>query len=336
MANITFGFGSRVNDSIFGISQAPIKAIIEKRAESFEQQSILPHVFNIGNTNKPMDKLTSMTAMDEFDPVGENGPYPLTGMQESYSKIIEQMTWKNSFTITQEAVEDSVAIDLRKKPAKFTAAYYRTRERFGARFFGEAVKGSDSFVLNGKVFNCQTADGKDLFATDHPSKVSGAAQSNLFADAFSADALAAAEAAMQGFKGDNDEILAVSPNTILIPNLYALKKTVFAAIGADKDPDTANNGYNFQFGRWRVIVWAYLNEFITAGTAPWILLDSKYNEEYDGAVWLDRIPLAVKSDIDPGTDANVWRGRARFNAGFNDWRFAAVGGVTGGTQLISG
>ena len=82
-----------------------------------------------------------------------------------------------------------------------------------------------------------------------------------------------------------------------------------------------------------MICWPYLNQFITAGTAPWVLLDSKYNQEYGGAVWNDRIPLAVRSTIDENTDANVWRGRSRFNATFHDWRFAAIGGVSTGEEL---
>ena len=82
-----------------------------------------------------------------------------------------------------------------------------------------------------------------------------------------------------------------------------------------------------------MIVWSYLNQFLTAGSAAWILLDSRYNQTYGGAVWNDRVNLTVKSDIDKATDANVWRGRARFNATFNDWRFACVGGITGGTDL---
>ena len=41
MANITFSEGSGVNDSIFGKSQAPLRMLIEKRAESFEENSIL-------------------------------------------------------------------------------------------------------------------------------------------------------------------------------------------------------------------------------------------------------------------------------------------------------
>lgn len=126
---------------------------------------------------------------------------------------------------------------------------------------------------------------------------------------------------MQNFRGDNNEILDVAPDTIVIPNQYELKKAVFATIGADKDPNTANNGFNYQYGRWNVIVWPYLNQYLAAGAAPWMLLDSRYNEDYGGAVWLDRTPLEVRSRVDEGNDANVWQGYARFIAGFNDWRF---------------
>ena len=37
--------------------------------------------------------------------------------------------------------------------------------------------------------------------------------------------------------------------------------------------------------------------------------------------------------VDENTDNNVWKGRARFVAGCNDWRSIAVGGVTGGSAL---
>ena len=139
---------------------------------------------------------------------------------------------------------------------------------------------------------------------------------------------------MQDFRGDNGEILDVSPDTIVIPNDFTLKRDVFAAIGADKDPNTANNGFNYQFGRWNVIVWPYLNQYLAAGAKPWILLDSRYNDEYGGAVWLDRTKLEVKSRIDDGNDANVWSGYARFIAGFNDWRAFAAAGIDGGDSLI--
>jgi len=335
MANITFAEAPGLNDSIYGKSQAPIRLFIEKRGEAFEQQSAIPHLcMNIKGTGA-LEKLTSMTGMDGFDPVGELGKHPTDGMQESYSKIIEPVTWKNRFTISREMMDDAKLMDLKKQPASFVTAYYRTRERYAAALLGGAVREQTSVTFRGHAFDTKTSDGKCLFATDHPSILKKGNQSNKFQNDFSASMLGAMESRMQDFRGDNNEILDVAPDTILIPNDYTLKNSVFEAIGADKDPATANNGFNYQFGRWNVIIWPYLNEFITSGTSPWILLDSKHNQEYGGMVWDDRMDLEVRSRIDYDTDGNVWEGMARFVAGFHDWRFAAVGGISGATDLTA-
>ena len=335
MAGIIFSESAGLGDSIFGKSQAPIKLLIEKKAEACEAVSTLPLLFSMEKSNSYAEKFTSMTAMDDFIPVGENGAHPATGTQEGYSKTLENVTWKNSFSVSREMVDDSKAIDFKQKTNSFVAGYYRTREKFGAALFGEALKGSTSMIFGGHTFDTTSADASALFSKTHPGKVSGKNQSNKFSDAFSADALAAVECAMQDFRGDNNELLDLAPDTIVIPNLYALKRDVFAAIGADKDPATANNGFNYHFGRWNVVVNPYLNQFITAGTSPWILIDSRYNQENYGAILLDRVQLEVTSSVDRNTNANIWDGYARFTGGFNDWRFAAAGGITGGTTLIS-
>lgn len=333
MANVIFTESSGLQDSIYGNCQAPIKMFIEQNGELHMQNSVLNDLFLMGTSTNFGDMLTSMTAMSGFKPVGENGEHPEDTMRESYNKLLQYETWKDSFAISKEMIEDSKLLDLTKKPAAFITSYGRTREQFGAALFGAAMDGKTSVTFKGKAFDLTTADKKALFAKDHPSITGGAAQSNLFADAFSVDALGRMESKMHLFTGDNGEILDVAPDTILIPEDPDLKKAVFAAIGADKDPATANNGFNYQFGRWKVITWAYLNQYVNAGTAPWVLLDSKYNQTYGGAVWNDRIKLEVRSYIEDKTDANVWAGRSRFNAGFNNWRFAAVGGVTGGDEL---
>ena len=330
---IIFSEGSGLNDSVYGKCQAPIRMFLEKRGEEMEKASVLKDVFHMGTSENYGDMLTTMTAMDGFEPVGENGAYPGDSMQEGYNKLIVYETWKDSFSVSAEMMEDGKLMDMKKQPAAFMTAYQRTREKFGAAAYGAAMSGATEFTFKGKKFDAKTADGVALFSKVHPPKVSGANQSNMFSNAFSVDALGKMESAMHIFRGDNDEILDVAPDTILIPEIATLKNAVFAAIGADKDPNTANNAFNYQYGRWNVIVWPYLNQFTSANAQPWILLDSKYNETYGGAVWNDRIKLAVRSTIDENTDANVWRGRSRFNLGFNDWRFAAVGGVTGGTEL---
>lgn len=335
MANITFTEGSGLNDSIFGKSQEPIKMFIEKRGEAFEQASMIKELFLMVSSNNWAEKYTTMTAMQGFQPVGENGNYPVDGMQEGFAKTIENMTWKDSFSLSREMIDDGKLMDLKKQPAAFTAGYYRTRERFGAALLAGAASSTATVKFGDKAFSTIGADGKGLFAKDHPSKLGKKAQSNQFSDAFSNDALAAMESAMQDFRGDAGEVLDVVPQTILIPNDYKLKMDVFAAIGADKDPDTSNNGFNFNFGRWSVIIWPYLNEFLGAGLKPWILMDSRYNQENGCAIWQDRVNLEVRSEL-AGNDANIWKGYARFSAGFNDWRGFAIGGISGGTQLVSG
>ena len=332
--NIIFSEGSGLNDSVFGKVQAPIKMFMEKRGEAFEQQSMLKEFFVMGKSDNFSDVFTGMTAMNGFKPVGENGEYPADSMQEGYRAILEYPEWKDSFAISQMMIEDAKTMDLKRKPAAFMNAYHRTRETFGSALFGGAISGKTKINYGGMTFDLTGADGSKLFATNHKPKVSGADQSNLFSNEFSVDALDRAEAAMHQFRGDNGEVLDVCPVTIAIPNIPELKRAVFAAIGADQDPNSANNGFNFQFGRWNVKIWNYLNQFVTAGVKPWMLIDDAYNEENCGAVWNDRVPLTVKSEI-ADNDANVWKGRARWGARFNDFRFACLGGISGGTDLTT-
>ena len=330
---IVFSEGSGLANTIYGNCQAPIRMFLEQRSEAFDQNSLLKDLFLMGTSENYGDMLATMTAMEGFQPVGENGAYPSDSMQEGFQKMIVYETWKNSFQITQEMIEDAKIMDMRKQPAAFMTSYERTRELFGAAIYAGWMGKKTKIKYRGKEFDISGADGKCIVATDHPAKVKGAVQSNCFSDELSEDALGRAETAMQNFRGDNNEILDVAPSTILIPNDADMKKKVFAIIGADKEPTSANNAFNYQYGRWSVMIWPYLNQFLADGAKPWALLDPTYNENYGGAVWNDRVPLTVSSKVDDNTDANVWRGRSRFNATGNDWRFICVGGIAGGTSL---
>lgn len=334
MAKIIFGKFTGLQDSIYGKSEAPIKAFLEETAKSYEDSSLIDNVFKVVESSNYAEKFTGLTGHAQgFLPVGEGGAYPGDERQETYSKVLEADTWKDSFTITQEMIEDSKILDMNRIGASgFLEAYHLTREKYGAQLLIGAVSGT-STTFRGKAMDCTSNDGVSLFSTSHPSKTGNTSvQSNKFAGAIDADVLGQIETKMQNFTDDNGEILTVSPDTIVIPNDAGLKKLVFAAIGAEKEPETANNGYNYQHGRWNVLVSPYLNPLI-GSDKPYFIFDSKYNKGHDCLLMVERIPLTVSSYVDDNTDNNVWKGRARFVCGVNDWRAISVGGVTGGTSL---
>lgn len=320
-------------DSIFGKCQAPIKMLLMQGAEEWQKTSVLDKMFLMGKSDKWADVFTGLTASSGFKPVGENGAYPNDGMQEGYKKQLVYKTWLDRFSVSRDLVDDDNTGAIKQMVNNFIKGYHRTRERFGAAIFAGAVAGKTAVQFEGDTFDIASADGVSMFHKAHKPKVKGKTQSNCFSDAFSVDALDRMEARMQLFRGENDEILGLQPDTIVIPNDPQLKRDVFAAVGADKDPNTANNGFNFQYGRWNVIIWSYLNEHIPKGNAPWILMDSKYNQDVGGGIWNDRIDLEVTSFINNDNNANVWNGYSRFNASFNDWRFASLGGSAAGEAL---
>lgn len=333
---LTVSIGSGLNGTIYGDCQVPLKAFLESRGEAFQRESLLSYLYRMEKSRHWAERYSSETAMGDFEPVGEGGDYPKTGFEDGYFRDIVNMTFKQSFSVTQELVEDCLLGTMKQRANKLVTAYGRTREKFGRILYAGGLYGT-TVSYKGKTFACGSADGQALFSKTHPNKVNGAKQTNLYKGTFTNTLLGKIETEMQNIKGDNGELLGVAPDTIWIPNDAALKDAVFSAVGADKEPTSGNNAFNCQFGRWNIIVDPYLTAALTdlgkSNEKPFFLLDSKFIELNDGPIFQDRVPLDVKSVIDNNNDNNVWQGRARFGAGFADWRFVAVGNMSTGTDL---
>lgn len=334
MSGIIFSKASGVNDSIFGKSQEPIKAIIMQSVESFQEKSLIDKIFYMDKSKNHSEKYTIETALGDFSPVGENGAYPETGFQEGFAKAIEPDTWKSQFAVTQEMVEDAKIGKIKSRVKQFTLSYNRTRERFGASLLAAGIKKTVTF--GDKEYDATCADKTALFNPAHPSATKGGkhTQSNLFKAAFGQSVMDTMQEKMQQFTDDDGNLLNVMPDTIIIPNSGALKRAVFAAVGSELDPDSSNNAWNFQVGLWNVLVWNYLPPTMS-GKPYFFMADSQFLQDYMCLPWIDRVPLAVRSYINNNTDANVFSGRARFGAGFNNWRGIALcgEGFTDGTAL---
>lgn len=324
----------KVNGSLYGASQEPIKMVMEEECEAFEQKSIAKEIFTEVESDNYSEAFTCVTSIGDFEDVGEGGAYPENSFEEGYKKVIYPKEWKKSFSITQTMVEDGKIIDMKRKSKALIQSSGRTKENFFAALLGGGAYGT-SVTLNGRKYDCASADGLSLFNTAHKMKIKGATQSNAFSNTLNADSIGLVETAMQNFCDEDGNVLNVSPNTIIIPNTSAAKKAAITAVASENAPNTANNDVNFQYGKWRILVWTYLNRYLVTSDnpMPYILMDSDFNESAYGAINLKRVELNIKSYIDNKNDNNVWTGRERYGGGFNNWRAFAIGGLKGGSTL---
>ena len=238
--------------------------------------------------------------------------------------------------MTQEMIEDAKIGKIKSRAKQFTTSYGRTREKYAAALIAAGI--GKTMEIKGHTYDVTCADKTPMFNAKHPSAIPGKkmTQSNLFKAAFSRKVLNKVQELMQKFTDDDGNLLNVMPDTIIIPNDGELKDLIYAAVGSELDPNTNNNAWNFQVGLWNVIVWNYLPATLN-GEPYFIVADSKFLQDYMCIPFVDRVDLTVTSYIDENTDANVFKGRARFAAGFNNWRGMAIcgAGFTEGTDLTA-
>ncbi|MDR1217243.1 MAG: hypothetical protein LBJ99_01515 [Oscillospiraceae bacterium] len=335
MAGVTVTVSGGVTDTLFGKYQAPIKTLVEQTAGVAEAESDAKKLFNMMDGGKDY-KLAfgGITALREFEPRGEKEPHAVDGFQETPPKDVGYVEWGKKLEISRLLIKFGRFTDLRNRTKAFTNSYYVGRDEFATRLYGEATQGHSSFKKGKFTFDITTADKRPLFDTAHPSVVKPSrTQSNAFSNSFSAADLGLVASAAQKFEGDTENRLGIKMDTIIIPNDANLINSVFEVVGSYQKPTDSSNAFNWQFGRWNVMVLPNLDKYIASGAQPWILLDSKYLVSANAAVWGDWEGLRVRSEYDPETQANIWYGDAMYNAGFVDWRFVACGGIPGATTL---
>lgn len=335
--SIIFSESSGVADSVFGKCQAPIQEFVLSAAKTREEtETAYKRIFKMTRSDGYASKYGGVTGFKGFRPTPENGANNRDGMQETFAKTLENVRWTAEFVISHEMVEDATIMDFKERPQGFIDGYYDAREDYAAATLGAALMGKTSFDYNGTIFDVTGADGLPLFHAAHPSVINASnVQSNVCSNVLSAEALDLVETAHQNLRDDHMKSMQIAPTTIVIPNTAHAKRAAFAAAGSERDPVTANNAFNYQVGRWNIIVWQRLNDYVeTDGEMfPWFTLDEAYNQRFSTAIFQDRSDLQVNSHIDQSNWANVWSGISRFVAGFKDFRGVFAGGITGAAAL---
>lgn len=348
---IIFNIDEALKNSAFNLLQEPFKMLFENEVETFQKNSIINKVFTTLKLDKYQEEFRSRTKMAGFKPGADMEAAPIHDFQEGFGKTFRAHTWRNSFVVSKQAIEDNQMMQINADGVDFIDSYGRTQEEFANIMLAGALSGSA--VFGDYTFDCKgmdTTDGeidgsKQLYFHKAHKTVKGATQddgsavldqSNKFHYAchfdedYGLDELAevimAVDSKMGHFTDYNGHKVPFYPTQIICGSDYGFKSKLVAALC--KKYNTSCNDVNaaeIKIGKWTILSSPYLDDLngFKPSECAFIMVDPNMNTKNKGIVWVDRIPLSVSSRYDDDNEANVWKGRSRFSAGFGDWRCAS-------------
>lgn len=345
---IIFNIEEAIKNSAFNVLQEPIKMILDNQTEAYEKNSIIDKFFVKKTSDRYMEEYRSMTSMDGFQPTEDMEVAPISDFEESYFQQFTFQIWTNSFVISKQTMEDGKLMDVDMRAQAFIKGYSRTREQYAVEMIGAALgntypehkilakagKGMDTVEGNIEGDKRQYFHGlhKTVKLKDGRKQIT---QSNKFYAELDfedgvtpdleekvLDVLGQVESIMATYKDDKGNITPVDVDTIFVGQNYRLIDILTRGLKSRYGAAMDGNGINTQYGKYKIVVSPYLSgiEGFTDKDNGLILASSSRNREGLGAVWFDRKPLEVRSYKDDKTEANVWAGRARWGAGFGDFR----------------
>ena len=332
---IIFAKNSGVNEGLYKVQDAVIKSwMTDYDTEKNDYDAYVNAVFNVKTSKQFGEKLGSTTEFGDFEIVPEGGNAIQDEIQEGFDKLIVHEQLLKKFTVTAEMLEDNLVDDMKTGAEGFVRSYHRSRAAEASALLTGAT--ATSVKWGGKVLNTAANDGKALFATDHPGMKAGVGvQSNVFTNALGTNDEMLYRLANIGknFKNQSGQPMGYEFDTIVLPSdAYAEIRLVEKIIASTNQVGYDYNDVNVSKGKWKLVVDPL---WVSAGLAktPYIITSSRANKELRGAMFYDRLPLKVRSEIDKDTWNMDYVGRYRVGVGFNDWRFAIMGGASAGTQL---
>ena len=328
MSNFMYSAMSGKNDPMFGKFEHPIKALIENESNLWEKRkNILDTLFNVEKSNRYAETIMGESDFDTFMSKEEGQSAENDSVEKTYDKTIYHVEFAKEFTITRKMADDAkmgIGANMKNKPKKFVAAYYKTRIKLAAQALINATKAS--FVFNKAEIDLTTGDKLPLFHNKHTyatTKMKGKTQSNYFYGDISSDAvkfqktLGALANKMRNFKDENGEIMGYVADTLIIPcNRPDLEMIAKSVIGTERTAGTDLNDINTQYGNWTLVVLDYWE----SDKDEIMVMSSEANENLLGNMFFNRVKLDITSAVDPHTRNYFWNGYTRFGVGFGSWK----------------
>jgi hypothetical protein len=278
-----------------------LNALFGLEYANYENQHL--EIFDVENSDRAFEEEVMLSGFANAAVKSEGAAVTFDTAQEAFTSRYTHETVALAFALTEEAIEDNLYDTI---ATRYTKALARSMANT------KQIKGAN-VLNNGFSSSFPGGDGKELFATDHPSQ-SGDQKNELSTSAdLSETSIEQALIDIAAFTDERGLKIAARGVKMIIPS--ELQFTAERIMKSPARVGTADNDLNAIASKGMIPQGYVVNNFLTDTDAFFIKTDVP-----NGLKMFERaaIKTAMEGDFDTG---NVrYKARERYSFGFSDWR----------------
>ena len=279
-----------------------LNALFGLEYKNYENQHT--EIFDTETSDRAFEEEVMLTGFANASVKAEGSAVSFDSANESFTSRYTHETIALAFAITEEAIEDNLYDRI---ATRYTKALARSMAQT------KQIKAAN-VLNNGFSSSFPGGDGKELFATDHPTQSAGSLANELSTSAdLSETSLEQAMIDIAAFKDERGFKIAARGLKLIIPS--ELQFTAERIMKSPARVGTADNDLNAIASKGMIPQGYVVNNFLTDTDAFFIKTDVP-----NGMKMFNRANLktAMEGDFDTG---NVrYKARERYSFGFSDWR----------------
>ena len=278
-----------------------LNALFGLEYTNYENQHL--EIFDVENSDRAFEEEVMLSGFANAAVKSEGSAVTFDTAQEAFTSRYTHETVALAFALTEEAIEDNLYDTI---ATRYTKALARSMANT------KQIKGAN-VLNNGFSSSFPGGDGKELFATDHPSQ-SGDQKNELSTSAdLSETSIEQALIDIAAFTDERGLKIAARGVKMIIPS--ELQFTAERIMKSPARVGTADNDLNAIASKGMIPQGYVVNNFLTDTDAFFIKTDVP-----NGLKMFERaaIKTAMEGDFDTG---NVrYKARERYSFGFSAWR----------------
>ena len=279
-----------------------LNALFGLEYKNYENQHT--EIFDIENSDRAFEEEVMLSGFANAAVKSEGAAVTFDTANESFTSRYTHETIALAFAITEEAIEDNLYDRI---ATRYTKALARSMAQT------KQIKAAN-VLNNGFSSSFPGGDGKELFATDHPTVSAGDLKNELSTSAdLSETSLEQAMIDIGQFKDERGFKIAARGLKLIIPS--ELQFTAERILKSPARVGTSDNDLNALSSKGMLPQGYVVNNYLTDTDAFFIKTDVP-----NGMKMFNRAALktAMEGDFDTG---NVrYKARERYSFGFSDWR----------------